>query len=171
MTGAQNNFIYRTASLKDKQQLKALGILSYGQFSKVLSAEHFEKLKTNLHNEDQLVELIRISTSFVCVDQDQIIGMAYLIPSGNPTDIFNAEWSYIRMVGVDPKYRGQGIAKTLTKLCIEKAKKTNEKIIALHTSEFMHEARHIYEDLGFKVLREIEPRLGKKYWLYTLDLG
>jgi hypothetical protein len=35
----------------------------------------------------------------------------------------------------------------------------------------MHKARHIYESLGFTILREIEPRLGKKYWLYTLDIS
>ncbi len=84
--------------------------------------------------------------------------------------MFKAEWSYIRLVGVDPDYRGKGIAKNLTEMCLEFAKKTKEKIIALHTSEFMDAARHIYESLGFKVLREIEPRLGKRYWLYTLEL-
>jgi ribosomal protein S18 acetylase RimI-like enzyme len=56
-------------------------------------------------------------------------------------------------------------------MCIDKAKQTKEKTIALHTSEFMDAARHIYESLGFKVLHEIAPRLGKKYWLYTLDLS
>jgi len=35
----------------------------------------------------------------------------------------------------------------------------------------MDKARHIYESLGFKILKEIVPRLGKKYWLYTLDLS
>lgn len=40
----------------------------------------------------------------------------------------------------------------------------------LHTSEMMGAARHIYESLGFKKLREIEPRYGKKYWLYKLEL-
>jgi ribosomal protein S18 acetylase RimI-like enzyme len=97
--------------------------------------------------------------------------MAHIIPNGNPSDIFKTEWSYIRMVGVNPKYQGQGIAKSLTKMCIDKAKQTKEKTIALHTSEFMDAARHIYESLGFKVLHEIAPRLGKKYWLYTLDLS
>ncbi|HTA61317.1 MAG TPA: GNAT family N-acetyltransferase, partial [Bacteroidia bacterium] len=100
-----------------------------------------------------------------------IIGMAYIVSSGNPWDIFKAEWSYIRMVGVNPAYGGQGIAKALTSMCINHAVKTNEKIIALHTSEFMNAARHIYESLGFKILQPIEPRFGKKYWLYTLSIN
>jgi len=45
-----------------------------------------------------------------------------------------------------------------------------EKTIALHTSEFMDAARHIYEGLGFIMVKEIPPRYGKRYWLYRLDL-
>lgn len=56
-------------------------------------------------------------------------------------------------------------------MCIEVAKKNNEQIMALHTSEIMESARHIYEKLGFKILKEIEPRLGVRYWLYTFDLS
>src|SRR6185312_13039340 len=161
MTTTQNNFIYRTISIHDKEELKQLGIISYGQFSNVLESQHFETLNGFLHDENKLVQLINNSTGFACVHNGKIVGMAYILASGNPWDIFKAEWSYIRMVGVNPAYGGQGIAKTLTGMCINHAIKTNEKIVALHTSEFMNAARHIYESLGFKVLQEIEPRFGK----------
>lgn len=36
--------------------------------------------------------------------------------------------------------------------------------------EIMNNARHIYESLGFKIVREIDQRLGKRYWLCKLDL-
>ena len=166
----QNKFAYREGSIKDKAQLKELGIISYGQYSDILVKEHWQTLNGFLHDEDKLVDLINKSKFFVCLDKDEIIGMAYIVPSGNPWDIFKAEWSYIRMVGVNPKYQGHGIAKALTAMCINYAKQTNETTIALHTSEFMDAARHIYEKLGFKMLQEIEPRFGKKYWLYTLVL-
>ncbi|MEL4419591.1 GNAT family N-acetyltransferase, partial [Shewanella algae] len=71
---------------------------------------------------------------------------------------------------VDPDFRGFGIGKQLTQLCTDKAKETKETVIALHTSEFMNDARHIYEKMGFKILKEIDQRLGKRYWLYTLEL-
>lgn len=165
------NFTYRQGSLKDKDQLKNLGVISYGQFSNILTPDNWAKLNDFLHDEEKLVDLLNKSKCFICLDKDTIVGMAYIIPSGNPWDIFKSEWSYIRMVGVNPKYQGQGIAKTLTKMCLDYAKQTKEKTIALHTSEFMDAARHIYESLGFKRLQEIEPRFGKKYWLYTLDLN
>jgi ribosomal protein S18 acetylase RimI-like enzyme len=170
MTLVQNDFTVREGSIKDKEQLKQLGIVSYSQYSNILTAENWAKLNDLLHDEDKLSHLLNISKCYVCLDQQEIVGMAYIIPSGNPWDIFKTEWSYIRMVGVNPKYEGKGIAKALIKLCIEHAKKNNEKTIALHTSEFMNAARHLYESLGFKRVKEIEPRLGKKYWLYMLDI-
>ncbi len=165
-----NEFVYRIASIKDKDQLKQLGISTYGEYKSLLTPENWERLHGNLQNEEKLIELINQSTCFVCEYQNTIIGMAYFIASGNPWDIFIAEWSYIRMVGVAKEYTGKGIGKKLTSMCIEHAKKTNEKTIALHTSEFMDAARHIYECLGFTISKEIEPRLGKRYWLYTLSL-
>lgn len=162
---------YRVGTINDVDQLQELGILAYGQFQSALTPDNWEIFNGNLVNKQKFIDILNIAKCFVCLDNDKIIGVAYIIPSGNPTDLFKTEWSYIRMVGVDPKYRGQAIAKTLTKLCIDHAKQSNERTIALHTSEFMDAARHIYESIGFKVLQEIPPLFGKKYWLYTLDLN
>lgn len=96
--------------------------------------------------------------------------MAFLVPHGNPTEIYDKDWCYIRFVTVDPDFAGQGVGKKLTVDCIDTARKNNEKIISLHTSELMDKARHIYESLGFEIVREIDQRLGKRYWLYKLDL-
>ena len=103
-------FSYRDGSLDDTENLKRLAIISYGQFSSILSPENWAKLNEVLHDEQKLVDLINKSQCFVCLDEEEIIGMAYIILSGNPWDIFKAEWSYIRMIGVNPKYQGQGIA-------------------------------------------------------------
>jgi ribosomal protein S18 acetylase RimI-like enzyme len=147
-----------------------LGQISYGQYAQVLTPDNFAILNKFLHDEKSWTELINHSYPFVCEEEGVIAGMAFLITSGNPTDIYDATWCYIRMVGVHPDYAGQGIGKKLTLLCIEKAKELKENTIALHTSEFMDAARHIYEKIGFTVLREIAPRFGKRYWLYTLAI-
>jgi ribosomal protein S18 acetylase RimI-like enzyme len=74
------------------------------------------------------------------------------------------------MVGVHPNFSGKGIGRELIKICILFAKESDEKIIALHTSEFMNSARHLYEDLGFVMNKELKPIFDKKYWLYLLKL-
>jgi ribosomal protein S18 acetylase RimI-like enzyme len=165
-----NEFTYREATEEDIPQLIALGLVSYGQYGPLLTEENRVKMRTNLSNTENWKRILSGSKSFLCMDKDKLAGMAFLIRSGNPWDIFLAEWSYIRMVGVEPAYEGRGLGKMLTQMCINYARESGEKIIALHTAEIMPAARHIYESFGFKILREIPQRLGVRYWIYTLEL-
>jgi GNAT superfamily N-acetyltransferase len=162
--------IYRQGNISDLAQLKALSINSYGQFEKELTDENWQLLAEKLHEDSSYTTLLKIAICFVCVIENEIVGVAYIVPSGNPTEIFESKWSYIRMVAVNPKYRGHGISKHLTLECIDWATKNGEKTIALHTSEIMHAARYIYENLGFEKVKELKPIFGVKYWLYQLKL-
>lgn len=164
-------FKFREGNIEDKEQLKELALVSYSQFEKVLTSESWNELYENLKSENSYSNILEISKCFVCEIENKIIGVAYFVPSGNPTEIYDSSWSYIRMVGVNPKYRGNGIGKRLTQNCIEYARQSNEHIITLHTSEFMDSARHIYEKLGFKRGKELKPIFGKKYWLYQIELN
>jgi ribosomal protein S18 acetylase RimI-like enzyme len=161
---------YRTGSIADLPQLKALWRIAYSQFSKVLKPDKWAIMEKNQKNDDYLTALINKSVVFVCTHNNLIVGMAYLMPHGNPTDVYPADWCYIRMLGVHPDYRRKGIARALTQLCIDQAIRTSEHTIALHTSEMMAPAVHMYEQLGFKRLHEIPNPFGVVYWLYSLDL-
>jgi ribosomal protein S18 acetylase RimI-like enzyme len=164
------DLIYREGSAKEKKSLQQLGILSYNQFSKILAPDQWATMDGFLNSDKMWDQLVNNSKIFVCEDHGKLTGMAYLVPSGNPTHIYPADWSYIRMVGVDPGHRGKGIAKQLTQLCVDYARKSNEKIVGLHTSEKMDDARHIYESIGFRMYKEIDPIYGMRYWLYKLEL-
>src|SRR4051812_28321029 len=93
---------YRTGTTADLKQIKELTIASYSDYSKILTSENWATLNDFLHDEKKLLELLTKSQSFVCVVDNVIVGMAYLMLSGNPTDIFQEDWCYIRMVGVHP---------------------------------------------------------------------
>ena len=161
----------RPGNIDDLEQLRTLALKSWAQFQNELTPENWQMLFNNLNNKETYTALFDNSDCIVCETADKsIIGMAFLVPSGNATEIYKAEWCIIRFLSVDPAYGGLGIGRRLTEKCIELAKSNNEQTIALHTSEMMNRARHIYERLGFTILREIEPRFGKKYWLYTYDL-
>ena len=137
-----------------------------------MTPENWEKL-SSLSIKRKLIQrfISKTQYSFVCENETgEIIGMSFLVASGNPTEIYNEEQCYIRFVTVSEKYKGLKLGQKLTEECIAFAKNSGEKKIALHTSEFMDKARHIYEKLGFKIIREIEPRYGKKYWLYEMDV-
>lgn len=162
--------IFREATPDDLSELRDLGLVSFGQFKEILTTENWEKLRSSLSNEIIYKDLLEKSVAFICVKEGKIVGATYFIPSGNPTEIYLSEWSYVRMVGVRPEFSGQGIGKKLMNCCVAHARQTGEKTVALHTSEFMDAARHIYENMGFIRLKEIEPRFGKTYWIYTLAL-
>lgn len=162
--------IYRTATEADLEQLKNLGLLAYGQFQNVLGNKNWELMKAKQNNDSTFLNLLRIAICFVCEYENEIIGMAFLIPRGNPTTIFEKEWCYIRLVGVHPKFEGKGIGRKLTQQCIDFAKESGEKIIALHTSEFQNAARHIYESFGFIRQKKLELIYEKQYYLYTLEI-
>jgi ribosomal protein S18 acetylase RimI-like enzyme len=163
---------YRAGNDNDLKDLKQLALKSWGEFQQALTAENWEKLSATLNNDGTYTELLNNSQSIICTtDDNKIIGMAFLVSSGHPTDIYDRDWSYIRFLTVDPDFGGHGIGRQLTLQCIDLAKSNGETTIALHTSEIMNKARHIYEDLGFAILKEIGQRFGKQYWLYTLDIG
>jgi GNAT superfamily N-acetyltransferase len=161
---------YRTAKTSDIPALVELAWSSYGQYAPFLTPEHFDTLKKSCHDEKKWEEIIAGSESFLVHKNDRLSGMAFLFSSGKMSDLFEPDWSYIRMLGVDPELQGQGTGRKLTELCIQRARSNGEKTIALHTSEIMKAARHIYESYGFRMHHEIPPRLGLKYSIYTLDL-
>ena len=162
--------LYRAADQKDLKPLQALALVSYGHLKKELSPENWVKMQSALTSDQNFPVLVKTCHGFVCEENGWLLGMAFLVPSGNPTKIYSADTSYIRMVGVLPDAGGKGIAQTLTKLCIEKAKETGEKTISLHSAEIMYAARHIYEKLGFKKIRLLNAHYDLQYWLYQLDI-
>jgi ribosomal protein S18 acetylase RimI-like enzyme len=59
---------------------------------------------------------------------------------------------YILNIFVEPEYRGRGIAKALTKACMDEAKRRDIGVIALHASQ---KGQPVYEKLGFKTSNEM----------------
>jgi len=160
----------REAVLADIPRLIELGLAAYGQYAETLGAEQWNIMRQNLSSETTYAGLLNKSTCFVTSHNGVIVGMAFLVPSGNPIDVYEADWSAIRLVAVHPSHKGKHIAKTLTQLCINAAVANGEKVIALHTSSMMPAAMHIYENFGFKVIKGIGKRFGQPYFLYKLDL-
>lgn len=160
----------RKGNIHDLNAVKQLAQNTWKQFENVLTNDNWNQLASNLSNESLYKDLLQNSQSFICEnDKGQVIGMSFLVASGNPTEIYSEDQCYIRFITVSEQYKGLKIGQQLTEKCIEFAKKNNEKKIALHTSEFMDKARYIYEKLGFVKIKEIEPKYGKKYWLYEID--
>ncbi len=163
--------LYRRAEEKDLKALPALALASYGQLRTYLKPADWKKMQAALTAPENFPKMIADSYGFVCEEDGRLLGMAFLIPSGNPTKIYSKETSYIRLVGVHPSAVGNGIAQELTRLCMEKASATGEHFISLHSAEIMFAARHIYEKLGFKKIRLLDSHYSLQYWLYQYEIN
>lgn len=164
--------IIREGHINDLTFVMKLAMESWQQFEFVLAPESWKQMHAILETKQNFVDLITQSHSFLCeTESGELIGMSFLVPSGNPTTLYDADQSYIRFVTVSPQHSGKKLGQILTEKCIDKARELNEQVIRLHTSEMMPTARHIYEKLGFEIVRELEPIFGKRYWLYELRVG
>lgn len=166
-----STYNFRKGAFNDTEPLQVLAMDSWSHFRNELTPGNWEQLNATLHNKNTFVHLLETADCIVCTTKDQkIAGMVFLIPSGNPTDIYPENWCYIRFLTVSPAHSGKGIGRCLSQQCIDLAQQRGEHTIALHTSEMMTNARRLYEHMSFEIVKEIPARLGKRYWLYKRAL-
>lgn len=81
-------------------------------------------------------------------------------------------WAGIRLLGVDPSYRGRGIGHALMAECLRRCREQSIKTIGLRTNEIMDIARRMYEQMGFTRVPEFDfhPVPGVVVTAYRLDL-
>jgi len=80
--------------------------------------------------------------------------MQYYGSKGTATQEKNA--AGFRLLAVDDKYRGKGIGKALTLICLEKARNQKQKQLIIHTTNAMKPAWHMYETIGFKRSEDLD---------------
>ena len=100
--------------------------------------------------------------------EHEIAGAVAYIPPGAPkAAFFEPDWPVIRMLVADPARRGLGIGRTLTDVCLRRARRDRAELIALHTSPIMTVALPMYLRMGFAKLRSTPPIHGVAYAVYA----
>ncbi len=96
--------------------------------------------------------------------------VAYFGPNSQKAAFFDQRWPIIRMLVVDPAFRGKGIGRALSNACIARARRDGSPIIALRTSPIMSVALPMYLKMGFVKAHDAPPIFGAAYAVYTKAL-
>ena len=159
-------FRIRNFNTNDSSDVNRIALLAFNQYQQYYKNwEHISKNITNMSALSDQAELI------VATSDDVIIGAVVYIPPGKPKNLFPTEWPVIRMLVVDPSYRGNGIGKALTQECILRAKRDASPLIALHTSPIMKIALKMYLDMGFVFERKVTPLYDVPYNIYVMHFS
>lgn len=96
--------------------------------------------------------------------------VGYVAPNRPRNDFFPPEWAILRMMGVDPAHRGQGIARALVGECARLARLDGANVLGLFTSPAMKAAVSLYERAGFRYEFAIPPVMGMPCDVYAMRL-
>ncbi len=159
----------RNALAPEFNEVAALNVKAYQEYSQTLTPDNWKIMQTNLLN---VVEIAKLGQLIIARKEQRLVGAVVYCPPGTSNSrLFQPEWASLRMLAVLPQCRGQGIGLQLTLECVHRAKQDNAEVVGLHTSELMLAARRMYERLGFEQDIELPHSLGIQYWRYVLKLS
>jgi len=101
-----------------------------------------------------------------------IVGCVGYIPPGRSRNpVFEPQWAALRFMAVDPAHRGLGISRALAEECARRARRDGAAALALFTSPAMKVAVAMYQRMGFRFRRRIDPVYGMIADLYVLPVN
>lgn len=159
--------IFRAASRAERDVVIRLQFDAYEEFKPFLTPDNWAQMMTNI---SRVVQDAREGDLLVAEINGEIRGTVTYYPPG-PKDYTRVppEWAVIRVLAVQPAWRRSGIARRLTEECLRRAREDRAPFVGLHTSELMHAARTMYEQLGFRRQSEFS-HLGVRFFVYALAL-
>jgi GNAT superfamily N-acetyltransferase len=150
----------------DAENLNRIAISAFAQFR-----HHYEDWPAMLAGLSKTSDLSASGEVIIAERQDEFAGaVAYFGPSSQKAAFFDQRWPIIRMLVVDPAFRGKGIGRALSDECIARARRDGSPIIALHTSPIMSVALPMYLKMGFAKAYDAPPIFGVAYAVYTKAL-
>ncbi len=151
----------REIAINEYQVLGELMVRVYSSLDGFPSPEEQPNYYKMLSGIGNLNEQARTTVLVVTSSDNEMIGgvvyysdMALYGSGGSATQEKNA--SGIRLLCVDPKFRGLGAGKALTNECLRRAAADGNDQVILHTTKAMQVAWRMYIKLGFERSEELD---------------
>jgi GNAT superfamily N-acetyltransferase len=120
---------------------------------------------------ERMSDLAKTGEIVVAEASGSIVGaVVYIPPHRRKARYFDEAWPVIRSLVVDPNSRGAGVGRALTQECIDRAKRDQSPVIALHTSAIMTVALPMYLRMGFEWHHDAPAVYGVPYGVYVKRL-
>jgi GNAT superfamily N-acetyltransferase len=150
----------------DAENLNRIAVAAFDQFR-----DHYGDWPAMLAGLSKTSDLSASGEVIIAELQDKLAGAgAYFGPNSQKAAFFDQRWPIIRMLVVDPAFRGKGIGRALSDACIARAERDGSPIIALHTSPIMSVALPMYLRMGLVKAYDAPPIFGVAYAVYTKTL-
>jgi GNAT superfamily N-acetyltransferase len=147
----------------DAEDLNRLAVSAFSQFR-----DQYQDWPAVLAGLSQTSALSATGEVIVVKNQNRRVGaVAYFGPDSQKAPFFDQRWPVIRMLVVDPSFRGNGLGRALSMECLARARRDGSPIIALHTSPIMTVALPMYLRMGFVKAYDAPPIFGVAYAVYT----
>jgi ribosomal protein S18 acetylase RimI-like enzyme len=170
MTASEPTFLIRPVRPEEHETLGDLTVAAYHAIPYVMPHQDIYDV--------QLRDVARRATTScvlaaVSPAGELLGGVTYV---SGPDDPYSEELregeAGIRMLAVDPARQGRGVGRALTAACLDRARSEGRRRMILHTGTWMPAAIHLYEQLGFSRVPEIDfaPAPGIELMGYALDL-
>jgi ribosomal protein S18 acetylase RimI-like enzyme len=160
------NFVIRDFREGDAYAVNGLALAAFEEFRAAYldwtaMAASISKMST----------LAAVGELIVAEGSETIVGAVTYVPPHKPkATFFDTAWAIVRMLAVNPKYRGQGIGGALMQECVRRAKRDRAEVLALHSSPIMTTALGIYRDMGFVCVGDGTPVFGVPTAVYVMQL-
>src|ERR1700682_6156547 len=147
----------------DAEDLNRIAVSAFDQYR-----EQYQDWPAMLAGLSKTSALSATGEIIVAEFQKQFAGaVAYFGPNSQKAPFFDQRWPVIRMLVVDPSFRGKGLGRALSMECLARERRDGSPIIALHTSPIMTVALRMYLRMGFVKAYDAPPIFGVAYAVYT----
>jgi GNAT superfamily N-acetyltransferase len=151
---------------EDAEDLNRMAVAAFDQFR-----DHYDDWPAMRAGLSKMSGLSASGEVIIAELQSEIAGaVAYFGPDSPKAAFFEQRWPIIRMLVVDPAFRGHGIGRALSEACMARARRDKALVIALHTSPIMSVALPMYLKMGFVKAHDAPPIFGVAYAVYTRAL-